>query len=71
MGAWPSVGRDLPKACAIAGIEKVTPNDLRRTYASWLVNAGAPLKVVWTREEDTRHDVYRPLYRDVVEATLS
>jgi len=46
VGAWPSVGRDLPRACAIAGIEKVTPNDLRRTYASWLVNAGAPLKVV-------------------------
>jgi hypothetical protein len=46
VGAWPSVGRDFPRACALAGIEKVTPNDLRRTYASWLVNAGAPLKVV-------------------------
>jgi len=46
VGAWPNVGRDLPKACTLAGIEKATPNDLRRTYASWLVNLGAPLKVV-------------------------
>ena len=46
VGAWPSVGRDLPRACAVAGVEKVTPNDLRRTYASWLVNLVAPLKVV-------------------------
>jgi integrase len=46
VGRWPSVGRDLPNACAIARIAKATPNDLRRTYASWLVNAGAPLKVV-------------------------
>jgi isoquinoline 1-oxidoreductase beta subunit len=26
---------------------------------------------VWTREEDVRHDIYRPLYRDVIAATLS
>jgi len=29
-----------------------------------------PLKVIWSREEDIRHDVYRPVYRDLLSASL-
>lgn len=31
----------------------------------------APVKVVWTREEDIRHDAYRPVYHDRLSASLA
>jgi isoquinoline 1-oxidoreductase beta subunit len=31
---------------------------------------GSPLKVIWTREEDIQHDIYRPAYRNLISASL-
>lgn len=37
---WVNMRRDLLDACAKLGIERCSPNDLRRSYAKWLRNAG-------------------------------
>lgn len=39
-GAWPNIRNDLAKACVKLGIERVSPNDLRRTYGKWLRLSG-------------------------------
>ena len=43
---WHNVRRDLAIACKHADIDPCTPNDLRRTYASWLKQAGVDSLVV-------------------------
>jgi len=43
---WVNVLRDVAKACAKAGCEPFTPNDLRRTTGTWLLQLGVPIDVV-------------------------
>ena len=43
--SWSNVRRDLLKACGRLGIEPVSPNDLRRTFAIW-AERGVPELVV-------------------------
>ena len=43
---WSNVRRDLHSACERAEIAPVSPNDLRRTFATWLAEAGVAELVV-------------------------
>ena len=81
------MSRVQSEAAKAAGlpVEKVTVNNHllgggfgRRLEPDMVVAAvriakqvDAPVKVVWTREEDIQHDIYRPVYRDTISASLS
>ncbi len=43
---WGNVRRDLHEACDRAGIAPCSPNDLRRTCATWLRAAGVPAELI-------------------------
>jgi isoquinoline 1-oxidoreductase beta subunit len=45
--------------------------DMAFAAARIALHVEGPVKVVWTREEDVRHDIYRPAYRDVLSAKLA
>lgn len=49
----------------------------RRLEADYVIRAlevakqiQAPVKLIWSREEDLQHDLYRPFYHDTIEAGL-
>jgi isoquinoline 1-oxidoreductase subunit beta len=44
--------------------------DMAFSAARIAAHVDAPVKVVWTREEDVRHDYYRPAYHDTLSARL-
>jgi len=52
----PPQGQTLERACARAGIPRCTPNDLRRTYSTWLRADGVPneLSAPTMGHKDTR-----------------
>jgi len=43
---WGNVPRDLAAGCERAGIDRCSPNDLRRTFAKWLRMDGVPLELI-------------------------
>lgn len=60
--SWDHDDRDIKAACKRAGIPPATPNDLRRTYASWLSAGGASLgqvaKLLGHASEEMARTVY-------------
>ena len=67
---WANVRRDLGRAAARAGVPRVTPNDLRRTFASWLVQGGTPLLVVSRLLGHSSTRMVDLVYGQLDEATL-
>lgn len=59
---WKAVWRDLATAAERAGIPTVTPNDLRRTFASWLIQAGVPERVIAEMLGHTSTQMVRSVY---------
>ncbi|MGE0206150.1 MAG: tyrosine-type recombinase/integrase [Hyphomicrobiaceae bacterium] len=68
---WSNVGRDLPAACIRAGVPRCTPNDLRRTFASWLVQSGVSLLVVSRLLGHSSTRMVEMVYGQLDDATLA
>jgi integrase len=43
---WPRVSKDLPEITARLGLGHITPKDLRRSVATWLIDAGVAESLV-------------------------
>ena len=59
---WKNASRGLPDAAKRLGLPHTTPNDLRRTHASWLIQSGVDQglvsRVLGHRDQTMVHRVY-------------
>jgi integrase len=67
---WGNVRRDLAQACAAIGIAPVTPNDLRRTFATWLSMAGMTADMVGKALRHTTGRMAETVYGRIKPADL-
>lgn len=67
---WSNVRRYLALHCRQLGLERVSPNDLRRTFASWLVQAGVSSFVVSQLLGHTSSRMVELVYGRIDAATL-
>lgn len=72
---WGNVRRDMHAACDRAGVPRVSPNDLRRTFASWLVQSGVDLftvsKLMGHGSTRMVEKVYGKLSRENMQAAIA
>jgi len=68
---WLNVNRDLKVACTAGSIPPVTPNDLRRTFASWLKQRGVDSFTVATLLGHTTSKMVELTYGRINAETLA
>jgi integrase len=67
---WGNVRRDLAKACEAIGIAPVTPNDLRRTFATWLRISGVTPDIIGAALGHTTSRMAELVYGRIAPADL-
>lgn len=68
---WPNVCRDLAGRCESLGIAPVTPNDLRRTFGSWLVQQNVSAHIVAKLMGHTTEKMVSMVYGHLDDQALS
>jgi integrase len=62
VGEWGNIRRDIHAACDRAQISRCSPNDLRRTFATWMANMGVAENVLVALMGHTSSKMIRKVY---------